>query len=236
LERAVNKIQPKFNPERAREAPKGPVYRRTMTYCENEIRPLLDLLNKGGTPTAIKKSLKRFLVISLVSTFEFYFKHMASKYVDDNNIDLTKLFRDEICFKLSDLDAILKDNIITKGNILISSLRFGDLHQINGFISKLLEIDLFKYLYNENTKDICKMMIRNAPPIDINYEHLFEAYELRNMVVHGLSDVPYSYTRLLKLWDNAMNIFDIANTIFILPEQLQHFRLQYERNPTKVSS
>ena len=131
---------------------------------------------------------------------------------------------------------MLKDNIITKGNILISSVRFSDLHQINGFISKLLEIDLFKYLYNENTKDKCKMMIRNAPPLDINYEHLFEAYELRNKIVHGLSDVSYSYTRLLKLWDNAMNIFDIANTIFILPEQLQHFRLQYERNPTKISS
>ena len=226
----------KFNPERAREAPKGPVIRHTMNYCENEIRPLLDLLNNGDTPPAIKKSLKRFLVISLISTLEFYFKNMASKYVDSNNVDLTKLFRDEICFKLSDLDTILKDKIITKGNILISSVKFSDLHQINNFISKLLEIDLFKYLYSENTKDKYKMMIRKAPPIDINYEHLFEAYDLRNKVVHGLSDVPYSSTRILKLWDNAMNIFEIANTIFTSPELLQGFRLQYGRNPTKYSS
>src|SRR5207245_4279521 len=102
------------------------------------------------------------------------------KYVKSNNVDIKKLFMDEICFKLSDLDATLKDKIITKGNILISSVKFSDLHQINGFISNLLEIDLFKYLYNENTKDKCKMMIRNAPPIDINYEQLFEAYDLRN--------------------------------------------------------
>ena len=229
----MNKIQPKFNQERAREAPKGPVHMRTMSYCENEIRPLLDLLNNGDTPSAIKMSLKRFLVISLISTFEVYFKNMASKYVDSNNVDLTKLFRDEICFKLSDFDVILKDKIITKGNILISSVKFSDLHQINNFISNLLEIDLFKYLYSENTKDKCKMMIRHAPPIDINYEHLFEAYNLRNKIVHGLSDVPYSYTHILKLWDNAMNIFDIANTIFISPEFLQQFRLQYGRNPTK---
>lgn len=105
---------------------------------------------------------------------------MASNYVNSNKVDLTKLFRDEICFKLSDLDAMLKDNIITKGNILISSVKFSDLHQINSFISNLLEIDLFKYLYSENTKDKCKMMIRNAPLIDISYAHLFEAYELRN--------------------------------------------------------
>jgi len=229
----TNKIQPKFNQERAREAPKGPVHRQTMSYCENEIRPLLDLLNNGDTPSAIKKSLKRFLVISLISTFEFYFKNMASKYVDSNNVDLTQLFKDEICFKLSDLDIILKDNIITKGNILISSVKFSDLHQINNFISKLLEIDLFKYLYTENSKDKCKMMIRNGPPIDINYEHLFNAYDLRNKVVHGLSDVPYSYTHILKLWDNAMNIFDIANTIFTSPNLLRQFRLQYGRNHTK---
>ena len=120
----MNKIQPKFNQERAREAPKGPVHRQTMSYCENEIRPLLDLLNNRNTPLAIKNSLKRFLVISLISTFEFYFKNMASKYVDSNNVDLTQLFKDEICFKLSDLDIILKDNIITKGNILISSVKF----------------------------------------------------------------------------------------------------------------
>jgi hypothetical protein len=200
----VNKIQPKFNQERAREAPKGPVHRQTMSYCENEIRQLLDLLNNRDTPPVIKKSLKRFLVISLISTFEFYFKNMASKYVDSNNVDLTQLFRDEICIKLSDLDIILKDNMITKGNILISSVKFSDLHQINNFISKLLEIDLFEYLYTENTKDKCKMMIRNAPPIDINYKDLFDAYDLRNKVVHGLSDIPYSYTHILKLWDNAM--------------------------------
>lgn len=229
----MNKIQPKFNQERAREAPKGPVHRQIMSYCENEIRPLLDLLNNRNTPLAIKNSLKRFLVISLISTFEFYFKNMASKYVDSNNVDLTQLFKDEICFKLSDLDIILKDNIITKGNILISSVKFSDLHQINNFISKLLEIDLFKYLYTENSKDKCKMMIRKGPPIDINYEHLFNAYDLRNRVVHGLSDVPYSYTHILKLWDNAMNIFDIANTIFTSSALLQQFRLQYGRNHTK---
>jgi hypothetical protein len=53
-------------------------------------------------------------VISLIPTFEFYFKNMASKYVDSNDVDFT-LFRDEICFKLSELDAILKDNMIIKG-------------------------------------------------------------------------------------------------------------------------
>jgi hypothetical protein len=171
----VNKIQPKLDQQRAREGPKGQVYIQVMSYCENEVRPLLDLLNNRNTSPTIKRSLKRFLVIDLITVFEFYFKNMASKYVDNNSVDLTLSFRDEICFKLSELDTLLKDNIITKGNILLSSVKFNDPKQIISFISILLQIDTFKYLYNENSKDKYKMMIRNAPPIDINYKNLFDA-------------------------------------------------------------
>lgn len=232
----MNKFQPTINQARARDAgnrPKGLVYRQTMNYCENEIRPLLNLLHDESTPPIVKKSLRRFLIISLVSTFEFYFKNMARMYVDNNNVDLTRLFKDEICFKLSDLESMVRDKIITKGNIIISSVNFNDLNRIKNFCSKLLDINLFNYIYSENNRDKCKMMIQNAPPIDISYKNLFEAFELRNKVVHELSEVPYSYTFILKLWDNAMNFFDIANTIFIFPELLQRFRLQYGRNPTK---
>jgi hypothetical protein len=119
----VNKFRPTINKDRARNAqPKGHVYIQTIGYCETEIRPLLDLLHDKNTPPRIVKSLKRFLIISLVSTFEFYFKNMARMYVDSNNVDLTKLFKDEICFKLSDLDSMLRDKVITKGNIVISSV------------------------------------------------------------------------------------------------------------------
>jgi hypothetical protein len=51
-----DKIQPRFNLKRVRESPNGPVRRQTMSYCENEIRPLLDLLNNEGKPQVIKKS------------------------------------------------------------------------------------------------------------------------------------------------------------------------------------
>ena len=71
------------------------------------------------------------------------------------------------------------------------------------------------------------MMIKNAPPIDIDYKNLLEAFELRHAIVHEQSDVPYSYTRILKLWDNAMNIFDIANTVFTSPQNLQRYRMTY---------
>lgn len=152
---------------------------------------------------------------------------MAAYYVDKNSVDLTRLFKNELCFKLSDLDSMLKGNLLTRGNIVNSSVNFDDLNQINSFVSKLLNINFFKYLYEENSRDKCKMMIRNAPPIDINYKNLLEAFELRHEVVHELAEVSYSYSRIVHLWDNAMNIFDIANTIFVIPELLEEFRQEY---------
>jgi hypothetical protein len=193
----VDKFRPTINIKKARGAqPKGPIYRQTISYCENEIRPLLELLHNKGTSPIIVKSLRRFLIISLISTFEFYFKNMARMYVDSNNVDLTKLFRNEICFKLSELDSMLKDNIITKGNIVISSINFDDLNRIVDFFSKLLDIKFFKYIYSENSRDKYRMMIRNAPPIDINIKYLLEAFELRHKLVHELAEVPYSYTHI----------------------------------------
>jgi hypothetical protein len=226
----MNKLNPKINQKKARSSAtskKGPHLGAAMDYCENEISPILQLLHGKETPEIIKKSFKRFLIISLVSAFEFYFKNMAAYYVDKNSVDLTRLFKNELCFKLSDLDSMLKGNLLTRGNIVNSSVNFDDLNQINSFVSKLLNINFFKYLYEENSRDKCKMMIRNAPPIDINYKNLLEAFELRHEVVHELAEVSYSYSRIVHLWDNAMNIFDIANTIFVIPELLEEFRQEY---------
>jgi hypothetical protein len=77
-----------------------------MSYCKNEIRPLLKLLNNRNISHVIKKSLKKFPVISLISTFEFYFKNMASKYVDSNNVDLTLLFKDDSEFDSNSSDIV----------------------------------------------------------------------------------------------------------------------------------
>jgi len=232
----MNKLSPKISQKKARSSTtsrKGPYFGKAMNYCEYEIRPVLELLHKKETPEIIKKSLRKFLIVSLVSTLEFYFKNMTAHYVEKNAVDLTRLFRNELCFKLSDLDSMLKDNLLTRGNIVISSVNFGDLNQIDSFISKLLDINFFKYLYEENTRDKCKMMISNAPPIDIDYKKLLEAFELRHEVVHNLAEVTYSYTRILHLWDNAMNIFDIGNTIFLIPNLLEEFRQEYGTNTTK---
>jgi len=73
----MNKLNPIINQKKARSSAtsrKGPYFGKAMDYCEYEIRPVLELLHEKETPEIIKKSLRRFLIVSLVSTFEFYFR------------------------------------------------------------------------------------------------------------------------------------------------------------------
>ena len=62
-----------------------------------------------------------------MSTFEFYFKNKVKQGVNKNSVDLTKLFKDELTIKLSDLDPVVNDNLLTKGNVVASTVHFDDL-------------------------------------------------------------------------------------------------------------
>jgi hypothetical protein len=200
-----------------------------MQLCNHEIRKTVYSLRDETIDYQIKNQLKKYLIVELVSVFEYYFKNMTAYFVDHNKVDLSILFEDTITFKLSELDSMLADTASTRGDIIVSSLKFGDLDEVNSIVSKLLDIDLFEYLFKENKGNKYKMMVK-GPPIDINYKNLYEAFELRHKVVHELGFVGYNYTKIVNLWDNVMNMFDIANTIFMIPSLLKEFRQVYGRN------
>jgi hypothetical protein len=222
---------------KSRRASSNPTYRNKtykeiIEFCNKEVKPSIYSLSSKAPnqlDSHIKNQLKRFLIIELVSVFENYFKYMTAYYVDKNKVDLSILFEDTITFKLSELETVLDDARHTRGNIIVSSLKFDGLDKVNKIVSKLLDIDFFKYLYEENTHDKCRMMVK-GPPIDINFKNLYEAFELRNKVVHELEQVTYNYTKIVGLWDNVMNIFDIATTIFMSADLLERFRDMYGRN------
>ena len=142
-----------------------------MQLCNHEIRTTVYSLRDETIDYQIKNQLKKYLIVELVSVFEYYFKNMTAYYVDHNKVDLSILFEDTITFKLSELDSMLADSASTRGDIIVSSLKFGDLDEVNSIVSKLLDIDLFEYLYKENKGNKYKMMVK-GPPIDIDYKNL----------------------------------------------------------------
>lgn len=42
---------------------------------------------------------------------------------------------------------------------------------------------------------------------------MYQAYQIRNDIVHNLKNVRLTKTKVIKMWDNALNIIEIGQTI-----------------------
>ena len=200
---------------------KGPA-RYAERLFNTEILPSIHTL-KGGVEEGVEKSLRKYLIISLVSVLEYFFKSQAKQYVDKYDIDVSALgFEGELCFSVPYLDQMLKGKHLTKGNIVASSFNFLNLEDVNRLFSKMLKIDFFDYILRLNNADKYAYVSKGYPK-PINYGKLIQAFEIRHKIVHELSDVELSNSQIMSLWDNAMNIMDVGTSLFIpeLQEQLK---------------
>ncbi len=58
--------------------------------------PILDALENQNLPSDIQQCLKNYLVISLVSTIEVYFRSIAINSIDKWNLDISKVVQQEV--------------------------------------------------------------------------------------------------------------------------------------------
>jgi hypothetical protein len=79
-----------------------------------------------------------YLVISLVSTIEVYFKTVARKNIDNWNMDISNIVNEEIRIPLSAFDEIARSDL-TKGKQIASDFNFAKLDDIDEFFSKALK-------------------------------------------------------------------------------------------------
>lgn len=78
---------------------------RRVNYARfHEMIPILYALENRNIPRDIKNCLKNYLVISLVSTIEVYFKSVAIKNIDKWNMDISKVVQEEVRIPLSVFD------------------------------------------------------------------------------------------------------------------------------------
>lgn len=120
----TTKIKPRLDPRRIRGlSRKGPA-RYAERLLNTEILPWIRAL-KGDVELGVKESLRKYLIVSLVGTLEYFFNNQAKRYVDEYNIDISALgFQGELCFSVPHLDQMLKGKYLTKGNIVVSSFNF----------------------------------------------------------------------------------------------------------------
>jgi hypothetical protein len=186
------------------------------TFLRNQIEPILDKLYDKNFDEKIKPALRNYLIVSLVSSMEYFFRNEARRIVDEQDKDITLLFSGDIPIPISSLDQLIKEKSITKGNIVASSVNFANLDEIHDTFSKLLKIhNFFDYIAKLERSNPSRYVQRgHGAPIDIDIEKLREAFSLRNEVVHAMHQVELSNNQLVSRWDNVMNIMDAAIAIF----------------------
>ena len=190
------------------------LYNTIRRLYESEVEPIIRLLGTDSLAGTIKQSLRKYLISLLISSIEYFFKNESRLVVDNNDLDTSRIFEGKISFTVTDLDQLLKDKRLTKGSIVASSFNFMNLDEIDGLFSDLLDMKFLQYVQMLNDVDQTRQVF-DGHPIPIQRRRLWETFQLRHEIIHELKDPRLSKTRVLELWDNVLNIMEIANTVFL---------------------
>jgi hypothetical protein len=82
----MSKKKPQLHPGRTHGLAKGVPVKYAERLLEEEIIPAIRALKKNDVEEGIKKSLKKYLIISLVSTLEYFCKSQVKQYVDKYDV------------------------------------------------------------------------------------------------------------------------------------------------------
>ena len=242
----MSRREPKFDLKKIEGLRSGPAWRVTYSFLKREVGPLLNKLNDNKFDSDIEKPLKKYLIISISTFIEQYFKNLARRIVDKERLDVTKLFKDEIRIPISQLDSILAQGKLTKGYIVASSYNFADPNQIDELFTYLLKLDL-RIEPRPAFLEIIQMAQRAYPqvylspddkPFDIDREKFVEALRHRNAIVHEMKDIEITNSELGFLWENAINIVSAADMIMdpVHRKEVREIVIKHFREAAKKTS
>jgi len=173
--------------------------------------PILDALEDHNIPEDIQNSLRNYLVISLVSTIEVYFKTVAIKNIDNWNMNISNVINEEVRIPLSAFEEISKGDL-TGGKLIVSNFSFATLDDIDEFFSKALKIRCLEILKEFDRLDPSNYF-RYAASLNRNWKRFTEMFELRNRLVHDKEQVTLTTIQLRSLCNCTMNLLDHAQVV-----------------------
>jgi hypothetical protein len=231
----VGRRKPRIDSRRIGSSADRDSYRFIINFYNREIEPIIKLLTSKDVPDTLIQSLRKYTVIALISSFEYFFKNEARRTVDENELNTDALFEGKISFTVDELNELAKENKLTKGNIVASSFSFVNLDVINWFFSKLLNLDFLDYVKKLNDIDQTRQIF-NGPPIPLEYSRLYQAYQIRNDIVHDLKTVHLTKTKVIEMWDSALNIIEIGQKVIdraVTKEGRAEIDQDYQRGLTR---
>jgi len=96
-------------------------------FYDCEIDPLFRLLLEDPLSNSLMHSLRKYLVIIIFAALDYFFRNAVRKLIDDNDLNVVPLFPPNSQKKL---DRLVRECATTKGNIVASTYRFVDIHEL----------------------------------------------------------------------------------------------------------
>lgn len=213
-----------------REIPKGHAWTRAEDFFDEEIKPIVDLLQTERITRSHETWLKNYLVIRLVSVMEDFFKTLVRERVDEYKIPISSLYSGEAKMSIHHLDELLsnkKKGTHTTGEIIANESSFANFREINTLFTKLLKSDK---KFGRCGKDFLsgikqldwynpyKEEFKRAKSLNKNWDNFQKTFDIRNDIVHRMKNAELSIHQIASLSDIALNAMDAASAITQLSE------------------
>ena len=85
------KKTPKYDPQKIDGLSKVNPYWYIKGIKESEVEPIIELLGTSAISETIKQSLRKYLIVLLISALEYFFKNESKFVIDNNDLDTSEM-------------------------------------------------------------------------------------------------------------------------------------------------
>lgn len=182
-------------------------YARFNETLETELVSIVKVLKDKKSSTELKKHLKNYFIIRVVTMIEDYYRSKAYRIVDEYDLNVKELL-DEI----SVVDILSKNHNITKGQILAINFSFQNPADIDLVFSKLLNLQFATLTSIFNA--ILFFVNKETKGGIIIWEDFTKLSDLRNNIVHNMNAiVDYDIEKIMAMSRSVMLLLALSDAL-----------------------
>lgn len=145
---------------------------------EIEVQPIVKVLKEKKSNRELKRHLKNYFIIRIVTMVEDYYRSKAYHIVDEHDLKITELLDSVAVDKM-----LSEDSSLTKGQILATNFSFQNPADIDLVFSKLLNI---QFAIITSALVALLSLVSEEVRGTILWEDFSKLSNLRNNIVHNM--------------------------------------------------
>lgn len=219
------------------------VWPRANRFYYTEMMPLLYYTDSTGISLVqlFNNTFKKYLITSCVGLIDYYITLKLSKYIDEENINITTFGLKRKYEKM-----LLDYPNMTRGQFVIAQNDFTNSHNISKIATLVLKQDKEFNNINMDFFDAVKKIdwydpyikgfdnaeiIEAVKPLTENWDNFIDMFELRHKIIHEMNEAFIPIGKLASMCDSTMSFLDAAD--FIL--SIDHRKDVLERLESEIT-